>query len=129
RNPRRLVALERSQCPRLYRSLGNRNTIAVQTTFDASFPARPNQFVFPFGPFLVGNLPLSSHRGHLDNLAATVEGALSLAVPCCRSGGSLPRSSYLPEQAFEDANAGTRLARGAGPVQQLLSAISAIGFG
>src|SRR5262249_15826607 len=70
-------------------------TIQAQRISDASFPARPNQFVFPFGPFLVGNLPLSPHRGHLDNLAATVERALNLAVPCRRSGGGLARSSGL----------------------------------
>jgi len=89
---------------RVRRPLGNRNTVAVQTTFDASFPACPNQFVFPFGPFLVGNLPLSPHRSHLDNLAASVEGALSLAVPCCRSGGSLPRGPHLSEEASENIN-------------------------
>ena len=75
------MALERGERARDGRPLGNRNAIVIQGPSDAPLAPGPNQFVLPLGPFLVGNLPLSPHRSHLDDLTTTVKWTLSLAMP------------------------------------------------
>ena len=112
------MALERGERARDGGPLGNRNAIVIQGPSDAPLAAGPNQFVFPLGPFLVANLPLSPHRSHLDNLTTTVEWALRLAMPRRRSGGSLPRGACLAEKTPKDIDHPLRARRRSGIFQE-----------
>src|SRR5262249_61258837 len=72
-NPGRTLALERGECPRVCRPLGNRNAVVVQSASNATLTTRSDKLILPAQPILIIDLTFSAHRRHLQDLPACVD--------------------------------------------------------